>query len=177
MPELELLPEKTKRIDLGVKKSFGPGFLVLLVVLALYGGLFFYNQTLKSKIQELNAALLSFNQARDKSQEDRVSDVNSKLFQAQLLLDEHVFWSRGFRKIQELVLPSVQFDSLTASLPELKFEFRATAPNLTSVAKQGANFLADDSVSNLSINQIKTLTTGRTEFIIKLTFDRDKFLK
>lgn len=177
MPELELLPEKTKRIDLGVKKGLGPVFLVLIVVFALFGGLFFYNQTLVDKIQEVDAAFLSFSQARDKVQEERVSEVNSKLFQAGILLDEHVFWSRGFKKIQQIVLPSVQFDSLTASLPELKFEFRATAPNLTSIARQGANFLADESVSDISINQIKTLTTGRTEFIIKLTFNRDKFLK
>ena len=177
MPELELLPEKTKRIELGGKKGFGPGFWVLIIVLALYGGLFFYNQTLIGKVQELDAALVSFNQARDKVQEERVSDVNSKLLQARVLLDEHVFWSKGFKKIQQLVLPSIQFDSLTASLPELKFEFRATAPNLTSIAKQGANFLADESVQDISVNQIKTLTTGRTEFVINLTFDREKFLK
>ena len=177
MPELELLPEKTKRIDLGGKKGFSPGFLILIVVLTLYGGLFFYNQSLIGKAQKLDAAFMSFNQARDKSREVRVSEVSSKLLQAQVLLDEHVFWSKGFKKIQQLVLPSIQFDSLTASLPELKFEFRATAPNLSSIAGQGANFLADESVRDISVNQIKTLTTGRTEFIINLTFDPEKFLK
>ena len=177
MPELEFLPEKTKRIDIGSRTTFGPSVLILVIILVLYGGLLFYNRTLESKVQELDASFTAFNQARDKTGENRINEVQSKLSQAQILLDEHVLWSEGFKKIQELVLPSVQFQSLTASLPELKFEFRATAPNLTSIAKQGANFLADDSIKDMSVNQIKVLTTGRTEFVIKLTFDKDKFLR
>lgn len=177
MPELELLPEKTKRIEIGSRATFGPGVLILVVVLVLYGSLLLYNRTLESKVQELDASFTIFNQARDKTGENRINEVQSKLSQTQILLDEHILWSKGFKKIQELVLPSVQFQSLTASLPELKFEFRATAPNLTSIAKQGANFLASDSVQDMSVNQIKILTTGRTEFVIKLIFDRNKFLK
>ncbi|MEK7203602.1 MAG: hypothetical protein AAB627_00805 [Patescibacteria group bacterium] len=177
MPELELLPEKTKRIEIGPRATFGPGVLALVTVLILYGGLLFYNQTLQSKIQELDASFIAFNQARDKTKENRVKEVKSKLEQTQVLLNEHVLWSEGFKKIQGLTLSSIQFQSLTASLPELKFEFRATAPNLTAIAKQGANFLADDSVQNMSISQIKVLTTGRVEFVIKLIFDKSKFLK
>lgn len=177
MPELELLPEKTKRIEIGAKKAKGSGILILVIALILYGGLLFYNQALENKVQELDNAFTSFNQARDRNQENRVSEIQSKLSRAKVLLDEHVLWSRGFKKVQELVLPSVQFQSLAASLPELKFEFRALAPNLTSIAKQSANFLASESVKDVSINQIKVLTTGRTEFVIKLTFDKEKFLR
>mgnify|MGYP001594462111 FL=1 len=177
MPELELLPEKTKRIDFGGKKILEPSLFLLIFVLTLLAGLFFYNQTLKSKIKDLDSAFNSLNQARDKAKEVRLSEVQSKLSRAQILLDDHVLWSEGFKKVQELVISSVQFQSLTASLPELKFEFRATAPNLTAIAKQGANFLSDDSVSDVSINQIKVLTTGKTEFVIKLFFDPVKFLR
>lgn len=177
MPELEFLPEKTRKIELGGGPKFGPGLLILIVIIVLYGGLLFYNQTLSKRVQELDAAFTAFNQNRDKEKESRVSEIQSKLSQAQVLLDEHVLWSKGFKKIQELSLSSVQFQSLAASLPELKFEFRATSPNLTTIAKQGANFLADSAVKDLSIGQIKILTSGRSEFVIKLTFDRDKFLR
>lgn len=177
MPELEFLPEKTKRIDTGAKMTFGPGILVLIVILVLYGGLFFYNKTLENKVDELDVAFVNFNNARNKTEEARVNEVKSKLDQSQVFLEEHTLWSRGFKKIQQLTLPAVQFESLAASLPELKFEFKATAPNLTSIAKQSANFLADESISDVSINQIKALTVGRNEFVIKITFDRNKFLK
>ncbi|MEK7579582.1 MAG: hypothetical protein AAB469_00050 [Patescibacteria group bacterium] len=177
MPELDLLPERTKKIEIGAATRFGPSFFIFIIVFVLYGGLFFYNKTLESKVQELDASLISFNQNRDKAKEERIAEVNSKLNQAQILLGRHMLWSKGFKKIQQLTLPSVQFESLVASLPELKFEFKATAPNLTAIAKQGANFLADESVSDISVNQIKILTNGRTEFIFKLTFNSDKFLK
>jgi len=177
MPELEFLPEKTRRIDIGAKMTFGPGILVLIIVLVLYGGLFFYNKTLKNKAEELDVAFANFNNARNKAEEARIDEVKSKLDQSQIFLEKHTLWSEGFKKIQQLTLPAVQFESLAVSLPELKFEFKATAPNLTSIAKQSANFLADESINDVSINQIKILTIGRTEFVIKLTFDRNKFLK
>ncbi|MEK7537230.1 MAG: hypothetical protein AAB584_02195 [Patescibacteria group bacterium] len=177
MPELELLPEKTKRIDSGAKMTFGPVVLVLIIILVLYGGLLFYNKILENKIKELDVAFVNFSSARNKAEEARVDEVKSKLDQSQIFLEEHTLWSKGFKKIQQLILPAVQFKSLAASLPELKFEFKATSPNLTSIARQSANFLADESVSNVSINQIKVLTTGQTEFVVKITFDRNKFLR
>lgn len=177
MPELELLPEKTQKIQVGPRQNFWPVLSVLVITLALYGGLAFYNQTLKTKAQDLDAALVNFNKERNKQEEERINEVKAKLFQANSLLDSHIFWSEGFKKIQQLTLPSVQFRQIVASLPELKFEFRATAPNLTAIAKQGANFLADKSIQDISISQIKVLTTGRTEFGVKLIFNKDQFLK
>lgn len=177
MPELEFLPEKTKRVEFGDKKGINPGVLFLIVSLVLYGGFLFYNGILKSKIQELDAAFTSFNQSRDRAKETRLNEVQEKLSRTQALLDEHVLWSAGFKKVQKLTLSSVQMQSLTASLPELKFEFRAFAPNLTSIAKQGANFLGDESIKDVSINQIKVLTSGKTEFVVRLTFDKNNFLR
>lgn len=177
MPELELLPEKTQKIQVGPKENLWTALSFLFIALVLYGGLFFYNQTLETKVRNLDAALVNFNTGRDRQEENRVNEVNAKLSQAVSLLGSHIFWSKGFKKIQQLTLPSVQFQYITVSLPELKFEFRATAPNLTAIAKQGANFLADSSIKDISINQIKVLTTGRTEFGIKLIFDKDRFLK
>lgn len=177
MPELELLPEKRQKIQIGPKKRSLPSIAFLVIILALYGGLVFYNQTLKTKVESLDADLVNFNSGRDRQKEDRINEVNVKLSQAQSLLDSHIFWSEGFKKIQQLTLPSVQFKHIVASLPELKFEFRATAPNLTSIAKQGANFLADNSIQDIFINQIKISTAGQTEFGVKLIFKKDQFLK
>lgn len=177
MPELQLLPEKTTRVQLSAPRKLGSGILFLITALILYGGIFFYNRNLETRVQELDNQFLIFNQARDDVEEGRITEIESKIEQSQTLLDEHIFWSKGFQKIQNLTLPSVQFQSLTASVPELKFEFKAVAPNLTSIAKQGANFLTEDSVIDLAIGQIKILTSGQTEFVVRLTFDRDKFLK
>ncbi len=177
MPELQLLPEKTTRVQSGAPRKLGPGILFLAVVLVLYGAFFFYNRSLEAEVVELDARFIAFNQARDLDQEGRVNEIKSKLQQSSALLDEHVLWSRGFQKIQNLTLPTVQFQSLIASIPELKFEFKALAPNLSAIARQGANFLTDESVTDLSISQIKILTSGQTEFVIRLTFDRDKFIK
>jgi len=177
MPELELLPEKTKRIDLKAEKRSWIGMVSLGVTLVLFGGLIFYNKNLETKVQDLDVALINFNKERNKDQENRIKEVNEKLIQSQSFLGSHIFWSKGFKKIQELTISSVRFTYLTASVPELKFEFRAVAPNLTTIAKQGANFLSEDSVRDVSISQIKVLTNGGAEFAIKLIFNRDKFFK
>jgi hypothetical protein len=175
MPELELLPEKTKKVELKTKRNLGPSIFFLIIVLVLYGGLFLFNRSLKTKIGELEAQFATV--SRDKSQEKRIEEAALKLNQSRLLLDQHLLWSKGLKKIQSLTLPSVQFQSLAASLAESRLEFRAVAPTLAAVAKQAANFLADESIQDLSLNQIKFLTNGQTEFTIRLTFDRNKFLK
>lgn len=177
MPELQLLPEKTTKVQLGAPRKLGPGIAFLAIVLVLWTALFFYNRNLEARVQELDAEFAAFNQSRDTEQESRVNEIRSKLQQSSVLLDEHILWSRGFQKVQSLTLPSVQFQSLIASIPELKFEFKALAPNLSAIAKQGANFLTDESVADLAISQIKILTNGQVEFVTRLTFDRDKFLK
>lgn len=177
MPELELLPEKRKKLEFKTKRPFRFSILILVGVLAAYAGLIFYNRSLNQKINDLDAALLIIKEKRDLEKEKRVLEVKAKLTQAESLLTEHIFWSRGFKKIQNLTLASVKLENLVASVPESKFEFKGSAPNLTAIARQGANFLNDDSIKDISINQIKILLTGRTEFVIKLTFDPDKFLK
>lgn len=177
MPELELLPEKTKRIDLKPEKKSWVGVASLGIVLVLFGGLLFYNKSLETKVTDLDVALTNFNKERDKEKETRIKEINVKLTQSQSLLDSHILWSKGFNKIQQLTLPTVKFIYLTASVPELKFDFRATAPSLTAIAKQGANFLSEGSIEDMSISQIKVLTTGQVEFAVKLIFNRDEFFK
>ena len=107
MPELEFLPEKTKRIEFGAKKKLNPGFLLLIFSVFLYGALLFYNQSLQAGIEDLDASFIGFSNSRNKAEEERINEVKSKLGQSRIFLEEHTLWSRGFKKIQQLTLASV----------------------------------------------------------------------
>lgn len=178
MPDLELLPEKRKKIEFGEEKRFKFNFsiLFLLLALALYGGLFFYNKNLAGKIKNLDNKMLNLTKDRDKEKEGQILEVKGKLEQVGTILENHIFWSKAFGRIKELTLPSIQFQSFEGSSPESKIEFKGIAPNLTTLAIQTANFVNNDLIKDVFISQIKIVSSNEVEFFAKLIID-SKFLK
>lgn len=177
MPELELLPEKRTKLEFKPPQKFRATLLILIVVFVVYGGLNFYNQSLENKVNDIDAVLISNNANRDKAKEEKILSVREKLIQAKNLLNEHPLWSEGFKKIQNLTLPSVQFKNINITLKEKKIEFSATAPDFITIARQGANFLSEPSIEDIQINQLKALPSGNVEFSMKLEINPTTFLK
>jgi len=92
------------------------------------------------------------------------------------LLNKHAYWTTAFSKIEGLTQNQVQFNSITASLADNKIDFKAVAANYTTVARQIAAFLSDESIKDINLNKVNTLTNGRLEFTMQIMFDRSKFL-
>jgi len=177
LPELELLPEKRTKLEFKPPQKFRATLLILIIVFVVYGGLNFYNQSLENKINDIDSVLINNNATRDKNKEERISSARIKLIQAKNLLNEHPLWSKGFEKIQNLTLPAVRFKNINTSLTERKIEFSAIAPDFTTVARQGANFLSEPSIEDIQINQARSLTSGEIEFSMKLKINPKTFLK
>jgi hypothetical protein len=92
------------------------------------------------------------------------------------LLNDHIYWTSAFSKIEGLTQVQVQFNTMTAAATNNKIGFEASAANYTTVARQIAAFLSDDSITDVSLDQVNTLTNGQLKLKMQLTFDRSKFL-
>lgn len=176
---LQLLPETRKKIEIrmpGQNKPLLWALLLLFLVFVAYGVLFFYNQSNMSNIDAIDQQISSIEKSRDRKQEAKLLDFNNQLAVVNPLLANHLIWSDAFVRIQGLVLPQVQFVNLNADYVSHKLVFKALAANYTVVARQIASFYGDAALTDVSLNKISSLPTGRVEMTMQITFDANKFL-
>lgn len=177
---LQLLPETRRKIDINVpgeNRIIYTGTAILVLMLVLTGGLYFYKGTLEDKKTGLDTGMANLEEDRDKKVEQNLLTLNKQLSLISTLLDSHVVWSKALNKIESLLQPQVQILSFSAAVSDNKFEFRAIATSYTVVARQIAAFVSDDSIKDVALTNVRVLTSGKLEFGIKLEFDKTKFLK
>lgn len=150
--------------------------IFVFLILGIYFGLMLYNGSVLSSIGQVDEQLATLEKSRDKKLEQKLLGLKAQLAVVNPLINSRLFWSQGFIKIQNLVQPQVQFQTLSVDSLTGKITFRATAANYTTVAKQIAAFYADDSITDIILNKASNLPTGRIDFTMQLSFDPIKFL-
>ena len=176
---LQLLPETRKKIEVkipGENKMITTGSVLFAVIIILVGGLYFYKNSLENKLAALDLEIATLEQQRNKQAEQNLLVFNKQVSMLSDLLNKHAYWTTAFSKIEGLTQNQVQFNSITASLADNKIDFKAVAANYTTVARQIAAFLSDESIKDINLNKVNTLTNGRLEFTMQIMFDRSKFL-
>lgn len=177
---LQLLPENRKRIDIKIPgenrlTQLGVGLIVLILVIS--GGLWLYSTSLANQINNDDEQLSSLEKQRDKKGEQSLITLSKQISITSQIIKNHIYWSAGLSKIESALQSNVQFKSLSANLSEKSFNIRALSDNYTTLARQLAAFVSDNSITDVTLGGVNTLTSGKLEFNTKVTFDKDKFLK
>lgn len=176
---LQLLPETRKRIEIitpGENRLLTIGGVLFAIATVLAGGMYLYQNILENKLVSLDAEIVTLEQQRNKQAEQNILVFNRQVSMLSNLLNGHVYWTSAFSKIESLTQVQVQFNTMTAAVANNKIGFKASAANYTTVARQIAAFLSDDSIADVSLDRVNTLTNGQLEFTMQLTFNRSKFL-
>ena len=177
---LQLLPETRKKIEVitpGENRLVLAGGVVFLISAVLAGGLYFYANSLENKLTSLDTEIVALEQKRDKEAEQNILVFNKQISMLSGLLSNHAYWTTAFSKIEGLLQSQVQLNNMTTSLSNSRVDFGATASNYTTIARQIASFLSDESIQDVTLNRVNTLTNGQLEFNMQITFDKSKFLK
>ena len=177
---LQLLPETRKKIEIitpGENRLLIIGAAVLAIVAVLAGGLYFYKNSLENKLVSLDAEIAALEQKRNRQAGQNILVFNKQLSMLSDLLNKHSYWTTAFSKIEGLTQSQIQFDSLTATMADNRVDFKATAANYTTIARQIAAFLSDESITDINLSKVNTLTNGRLEFTMQIYFNRSKFLQ
>lgn len=177
---LQLLPETRRKIEINVpgeNRVIYAGVAVLVLMLILTGGLYYYKSTQETKKTSLDAEIISLEKNRDKKVEANLLTLSKQLSLISTLIDSHVVWSKALNKVEGLLQPQVQFETFSAAVLDNRFEFKALATNYTVVARQIAAFVSDDSIKDIALTNVHVLTSGKLEFSIKIEFDKTKFIK
>ena len=177
---LQLLPETRKKIEIttpGENRLITAGGVILLITLVFAGTLYFYMKSLENKLEVLDTEIVALEQRRNKQSEQNILIFNKQVSMLSNILNSHAYWTTAFSKIEGLLQNQIQLNNMTTSLSDSKIDFGATAANYTTIARQIAAFLSDESVKDVALNRVNTLTNGQLEFNMQIIFDRTKFLK
>ena len=160
----------------GRNRSLILSFVVLALVVGLYFSLLEYKQLVLSTLTSIDGQLLDLEKSRDQQLEKQLLDLNKQLVVINPLISSHLFWSDAFIKIQSLVQPQVQFKSVKTDAIGKKIQINAFAANYTTVARQIASFYTLDSVTDITLSKVQSLTTGQVELAMQLFFDPNRLL-
>jgi Tfp pilus assembly protein PilN len=179
---LQLLPENRKRMDVkipGENRMIYIGASLTILVLIIAGGLWLYSNSLATKIANADQQITTLEKQRNnlKEAEQKLVILAKQIGITSQLLKNHIYWSKGLSKIESALQSNVQFKSFSAVLGEQSFRVQAISDNYATLAKQLAAFVADDSIKDLTLDNVNTLTSGKLEFNTKIQFDKAKFLQ
>ncbi len=176
---LQLLPENRKRIDVkipGENRLTQIGSALIVLVLVVSGGLWLYSDRLANQIMDEDQKLAALENQRDKKAEQNLITLSKQVDITSQILKNHIYWSVGLSKIEAALQNNIQFKSLSTILGEENLRIRALSDNYATIAKQLAAFVADDSIKDVTLDGVTTLTSGKLDFNAKINFNKSKFL-
>jgi hypothetical protein len=177
---LQLLPESRRRIDVKVPGQNRPvtwSVILLVLVGSIYGGLIWYSGSLDSQIAEADNQLAAIDKGRDKTSENNLLTLSKQMAITGQIINNHTFWSIAFSKLEAGLAGSVQFKSFSAVAADNTVYIRAITDTYSTIARQLAAFIGTDGVTDVNLDGVSTLTSGKLDFNVKLVFDKAKFLK
>lgn len=177
---LQLLPETRKKIELqipGENRYLYSGIALLSLVLAIFAAVYLYNRSLEEQMASYDNRLSGLESKRNKSDEQDLLAFSKQAGLMTTALANHIFWTQALAKISSLTQNQVQVKSLSASVDKKEVILTANAANYSTIARQVASFISDDSIADVNVGEMKTQTSGRLEFTLQLQYSPAKLLQ
>ncbi len=142
---------------------------VLTLVLLLWGGLFFYKNSLTGQIKDLKRQQAEVFSVKDKEMAVKIVNFDKGATLMQTLLKNHIYSSIIFDRLASATLPRVQWRSFDLLAPDSKLTLKGFSADYATLAKQMLA-LAEDNFSNLAVSNISLDKTGGVGFMISFNF-------
>ncbi|PJE50533.1 MAG: hypothetical protein COV29_03960 [Candidatus Yanofskybacteria bacterium CG10_big_fil_rev_8_21_14_0_10_36_16] len=177
---IQLLPATRKEVKIKRRRSF-KDFIIpagaIGIVLAIYGGLFYYKNTLMNQLTNIDQEILVVERSRDKELEKEILSLEKQLSIVGPMLNNHIFWSKGLEKIESLIKPQIEIETLSIDTVKSEVSVSINALNYLIIAKQIAALFSDDVITAVSLGEMRLDQNGRITSSMRIGFDGDKLLK
>lgn len=167
-------PQNRRRFSGTSGVLYTVSIIILGLSLVAAGATFGYEWYLKDvrakKVAELTKAEASISEA---TVEEFVR-LRDRFSSAELLINNHVSFSQFFQALENLTIPSVRFETLSAVVEEdrtVKVEMEGTARNFNSLAAQSAAFAGESRIKRAIFSEITLNTTGSISFTLTAEVD------
>jgi hypothetical protein len=176
---LQLLPEARRRVEIKGQKKRGSvilGIILIVLVVAAYIAADFYLTSVNDELAGLDEKVLGINKRRDKEVEKEVRTLNSQLSLISNLLDNHIFWTKGFDRLESLTVPQLKYISLKANVDQGEISARVSAASFSELAKQISSYFADENFESVDTGDISLRPDGQVEASLLIKFNPDGFI-
>ncbi len=182
--QASFIPKKPLTPDRGGRGgAYGLVFLVALLMfitsIVAAGATFLYTSYLNSSLASKKDSLQKYQDSFDLSTIDTLVRFDSRINQAQTILNQHVAPSAIFFFLAQQTLAKVQLGQFSYSIgtdgtPQL--DFSGTADSFNTVALQSDQFSASKSLKNVIFSDISVEQSGAVGFHVTADVDPDLVL-
>lgn len=151
-------------------------FILLILLLACFGGLKFYQKSLVSQASEIEKQYNGIIAGQDKSLVEQVLGLEEGADLLESLLKSKPVYSKLFDALSVITLPSVQWTSFNLAEGENQVALRGLAANYTALAKQMLAFQKEADWKSAEVSGIALDKVGRVGFNLILAFDKEIIL-
>lgn len=177
---LQLLPDTRKKIEVrtpGENRMLVFGFVSLAIVGGIYFGLISYIDGLSQEIEEVTGQIRALEDRRNKKAEAELSALSKQVETITGILDNHIFLSKAFEKLESMVSPKIRLESVQITNSDKRIELKITAPSFVDIAKQISAFLSEGGVKDLEVGQLTPDNSGRIPTSMGLILKDDGFFR
>lgn len=156
---------------IGVFSFFAYGVLVVVVALAL--GVFFYGRILSSSKAVKDAELAKAQSSIDQATVENFVRLRNRLTSSEALLDNHAAFSGFFSAIETILPASVRFAALHISSTNAgaKIDVSGVAKNFNALAVASSAFATDGRIKDAIFSNISINKDGSVSFALSATLD------
>jgi Tfp pilus assembly protein PilN len=144
--------------------------IALVLVLLLWGGLYFYARSLNNQISDLKKQQSEVFSAEDKILAQKIVDFDKGAILIQSLLKNHIYSSVIFDRLAVTTLPRVQWETFDLSVKNSEISLRGFSSDYATLARQ-LLALENDGFSNVRVSSISLDKTGGVTFLVAFNFD------
>ncbi len=165
------ISEIPKRFDY-LKFGIVAAVILLILSLAVWGGLKIYAGVISGKIEELKKQEGAVFESKDKDLAEKIADMEKRAKIAQDFFKAHVYTSEILNAIALQTLPKVKWDSYDLNVKTNNVVLKGQAADYSSLAKQLFTFEEEQSnFSNVNVSGIALDKAGTVSFSASFTFD------
>jgi len=152
--------------------------IIFFLTIVAGGGIFFWQQSLKTQVQEVEATLIKESKSFSKDAIQDLTNLSNRLKSSEELLDSRLYASKIFELLNENTIKTVRFskfsvDPSMVDKAKLKMTVSGQAKDYASVALQSdvfsklTNTVLEYEFSNLTLDQ-----SGNVLFDMSATLDK-----
>ena len=148
---------------------------LLILVLGIYGGLFYYQTRLSADSQDLDLQISQVGTPSQKQMESQVFDAKKKIGTFSDILGAHYKTSQVLSLLEKITHPKVWFTNFDLNAQGDNLTIYGATLNFQTLGQQVAILRGESMIREIKLSDLSIGDKGETDFKLELTLDPKVF--